>query len=189
MIRDLITGSRSCRRFDSHTAITRATLEELVDLARLSPSGANLQPLKFHLSCDAETNDAIFPLLGWAGYLEDWPGPAEDERPVAYITILGDKKVREGFGCDHGIAAQSIMLGATEKGLAGCIIGSIDRKKMRSALQLSEQFDILLVLAMGKPAERIVIEPLGADGSIEYWRDDQDVHHVPKRALDEIIVN
>ena len=189
MIRDLITGNRSCRRFDSQAPIARATLEKLVELARLSPTGSNLQPLKFHLSYEAETNDAIFPQLGWAGYLEDWPGPADSERPVAYITILNDTKIREGAGCDQGIAAQSILLGATEQGLAGCIIGSIDRKELRSALNVPDHFDILLVLALGRPAEKIVIEPLGADGSIEYWRDDQDVHHVPKRALDDIIVN
>src|SRR3972149_7731287 len=110
MTRDLITESRSRRRFDGRAAISRKTLEELVELARLSPTGSNLQPLKFHLSCDAETTSLIFPHLGWAGYLEDWPGPAEGERPTAYITILGDRGIREGFDCDHGIAAQSIML-------------------------------------------------------------------------------
>ena len=164
-------------------------MRDLVDLARLSASGANLQPLKFHLSCQATTNGLIFPQLGWAGYLEDWSGPAPEERPTAYITILGDKRIREGFGCDHGIAAQSIMLGAVEAGLGGCMIGSIERKALRDALQLPEHFDILLVLALGKPAEKAVIEPLDAEGSIKYWRDDQDIHHVPKRALDDLIVS
>ena len=189
MIRDLIKRNRSCRRFDGQATVSDATLRELVDLARLSASGANFQPLKYHLSCAAKTNALIFPLLGWAGYLEDWDGPAPDERPTAYITILGDKRIREGFGCDHGIAAQSIMLGATERGLAGCIIGSINRKEMRAALELPEHFDLLLVLALGKPAEKIVLEPLGPDGSIKYWRDEQGRHHVPKRPLDEIVVN
>ena len=188
MIRDLIQQNRSYRRFDSQVAISRETLLELVDLARLSGSGANLQPLKFHLSHTAATNDLIFPLLGWAGYLEDWPGPAPGERPTAYITILGDKRIREGFGCDHGIAAQSILLGAVEQGLGGCMIGSVERKELRAALDLPEHFDILLVLALGKPAEQCVIEPLDADGSIKYWRDDQEVHHVPKRPLDEIVL-
>ena len=189
MIRDLVMNNRSCRRFDGEASIDRKTLEELVDLARLSPTGANLQPLKFHLSCDAETNALIYPCLAWAGYLEDWPGPVEDERPTAYITILGDERIRKGFGCDHGIAAQSIMLGATEEGLRGCMIGSVERKQMRAALQLPEHFDILLVLALGKPVEKIVLEPLPDDGSIRYWRDEQDVHHVPKRSLAEILVN
>ena len=189
MIRDLVISNRSCRRFDSQATIDRKTLEELVDLARLSASGANLQPLKFHLSCDAETNALIYPCLSWAGYIEDWPGPAEDERPTAYITILGDERVRKGFGCDQGIAAQSIMLGATELGLAGCMIGSVDRKQVRTALELPGHFDILLVLALGKPAEKVVLEPLPEDGSIKYWRDDQNVHHVPKRSLTELLVN
>lgn len=189
MIRDLVMNNRSCRRFDGKGSIDRKTLEELVDLARLSPTGANLQPLKFHLSCDAETNALIYPCLAWAGYLEDWPGPVEDERPTAYITILGDERIRKGFGCDHGIAAQSMMLGATELGLRGCMIGSVERKQMRAALKLPEHFDILLVLALGKPVEKVVLEPLPDDGSIKYWRDEQEVHHVPKRSLAELLVN
>lgn len=189
MLKDLIRQNRSYRRFDQSHAIDTATLKELVDLARLSASGSNFQPLKYILSNDPETNTAIFKRLGWAGYLTNWHGPAEGERPSAYIVILGDTAIKTGVDTDKGIAAQSIMLGASEKGLGGCMIGSIDQEGLRADLDIDDRFEILMVLALGKPAETVVIEAVGADGSIKFWRDPDDVHHVPKRALDEIIVD
>jgi len=188
MLKDLILKNRSFRRFDGSHAIERETLRELVDLARLSASAANLQPLKYMLSCDAETNAKVFSHLAWAGYLTDWDGPAEHERPTAYILILGDTALAPKFNCDHGIAAQSILLGAAERGLGGCMIGSIKRDELRAALAIPDRLQILLVLALGKPTEHIVIEPLGENGGIEYWRNSAGVHHVPKRGLNEIII-
>ncbi|MHC4645973.1 MAG: nitroreductase family protein [Planctomycetota bacterium] len=188
MIKDLVTKSRSYRRFVQEFPIERRTLTELIDLARLSPSGANLQPLKYMLSRDGEKNAEIFRHLAWAGYLKDWPGPAEGERPSAYVIILSDTEIRKSTGCDHGIAAQSILLGAAEKGLGGCIIASIQQEQLREALDIASRYEILLVLALGKPAEKVVIEELGPDGDIKYWRDPQGIHHVPKRPLDEIIL-
>jgi len=188
IIRDLVVRNRSIRRFDPAVSIDRATLRELVDLARLSASSRNLQPLKYILSAEPDRNAVIFEQLAWAGYLTDWDGPDENERPAAYIIILGDRAIAEHINCDHGIAAQSILLGAAERGLGGCIIGSVQRDPLRHALDIPEQLDILLVIALGKPAETIVIEPVGPDGAIEFWRDETGVHHVPKRALDEIII-
>jgi nitroreductase len=164
------------------------TLRELVNLARLSASGSNLQPLKYVLSSDPATNAKIFPHTRWAGYLEDWEGPADGERPAAYVIILGDTEIRSSFGCDHGIAAQSIMLGASERGLGGCILGALDRSALREALGIPERYDILLALALGKPKETVVLEDVGPDGDIEYYRDENDVHHVPKRSLEELIL-
>jgi nitroreductase len=188
MIRDLILKNRSYRRFYQDQAVERDTLEELVDLARLSASGGNRQPLKYILSCEAEKNALIFPHLAWAGYLKDWPGPVEGERPSAYVVILGDKTVSASFGCDQGIAAQSILLGAVEKGLGGCMIGSISADGLRAALGIPENLEILLVIALGKPKETVTIEKVDASGSIQYWRDAKGVHHVPKRRLDDIIL-
>ncbi len=188
MLHDLIARSRSCRRFDETFVIDRTTLESLVKLARLSPSAANLQPLKYILSCDTETNAAIFPHLTWAGYLKDWPGPAEGERPSAYIIILGDTKVSRNFGCDHGIAAQSMLLGAAEEELAGCMIGLVARDDLRETLSIPSRYEILLVIALGKPAEQVVIEEVGAQGDIKYWRDAEGTHHVPKRPLQDLIL-
>jgi nitroreductase len=159
-----------------------------VDLARLSASAANLQPLKYLLSCDPEKNALIFRHLAWAAYLKDWGGPAPGERPGAYIVILGDTAISHTFGCDHGIAAQSILLGAREKGLAGCMIGLIKREELRQALSIPIQYEILLVIALGKPREQAVIDEVGPNGDIKYWRDSAGVHHVPKRSLQELIV-
>jgi nitroreductase len=188
MIKDLIAKSRSYRRFFQEVPIDRRILRELVELARLSPSAANLQPLKYILSCEAKKNGLIFQHLGWAGYLKDWPGPSEGERPSAYIIILGDTEITRSFGCDHGIAAQSILLGAAEKGLGGCIIGTVKREELRKALDIPSRYEILIVLALGKPKETVVVEPIGPAGDIKYWRDNQGVHHVPKRSLDSIII-
>ena len=188
-VKELVRNSRSYRRFYQDTQIELDTLRELVNLARLSPSARNAQPLKYILSCEPKKNDLIFPHLGWAGYLKDWPGPTEGERPSAYIIILGDTRLSQHFGCDHGIAAQSILLGATEKGLGGCIIASIQKEQLRRATNIPPELEILLVIALGKPKETVLIEPVGLDGDIKYWRDEQGRHHLPKRDLDEIIVD
>lgn len=188
MLRELIERNRSYRRFHQNVAVDRGTLEELVDLARLSPSAANRQPLKFILSAEPGSNAAIFPHLAWAGYLADWPGPVEGERPSAYIIILGDKELSPSFGCDHGIAAQSMLLGATERGLGGCMIGSIQRDKLGQVLAIPARYEVLLVLALGRPKETVVLETVDAGGDIKYWRDSAGVHHVPKRRLTDLVV-
>jgi nitroreductase len=188
MISELVKANRSCRRFYEDHQVELKTLEELVDLARLSASGANLQPLKYILACQPDINAQIFSCLAWAGYLKDWPGPESGERPSGYIVILGDTTISKEFGVDHGIAGQSMLLGARDKGLAGCMIGSINRKDLRPMLNIESHLKILLVLAIGKPKEEVVIEPVGPDGNIRYWRDAEAVHHVPKRPLSDLIV-
>jgi len=189
MIRDLIVKNRSYRRFAQQPAIDHAALESLVDLARLSASGGNLQPLKFLLACTPERNAQIFPLLEWAGYLEDWPGPGEGERPTAYVVICHDTEISASSMCDHGIAGQSILLGAAERGIGGCMIGSVDRQKLRTELGIPDHLRILLVLALGYPGETVQLESVGQDDDIRYWRDANGVHHVPKRDLSDLIVN
>jgi nitroreductase len=188
MIRDLIIKNRSYRRFYQEVDIKLETLKELVDLARLSASARNIQPLKYILSCEPQRNSLIFPHLAWAGYLTGWSGPCEGERPSAYIIILGNTEISRFVDYDAGIAAQSILLGATEKGLGGCMIASIDREGLRKALDIPPRYEILLVLALGKPRETVVIEMVGPSGDIKYWRDSKSVHHVPKRPLDDIII-
>jgi nitroreductase len=188
MLRDLILKNRSYRRFYQDIPVSLETLKELVDLARLCASGANRQPLKYILTCDPATNAQVFETLAWAGYLQDWPGPVDGERPAAYIVILGDKTISQAFGCDHGIAAQSILLGATEMGLGGCMIGSVKRAELSLVMSIPPEYEILLVIALGKPKETVVLEAVGPGGDIRYWRDEHAVHHVPKRSLSEIIV-
>jgi len=186
---DLVRRNRSYRRFYEDVAIDRETLYDLVDLARHSASGNNLQPLKFFLTWHPERNARIFPHLTWAGYLTDWPGPGEGERPAAYIVVLGDTRIRRTFTYDCGIAVQSILLGATERGLGGCLIGSVARAELRRELDLPSHLEILLVIALGKPRETVRLETVGPDGNVRYWRDEDGVHHVPKRPLDELIID
>jgi nitroreductase len=187
-IKKLVSKNRSYRRFYEDFPIEYETLRGLVDLARLSASAGNLQPLRYILSCDPKKNALIFSNLAWAMYLKDWAGPSEGERPAAYIIILEDTKLSHPLRCDHGIAAQSILLGATEKGLGGCIIGAIKKRELCDALKIPARYEILLVLALGKPKGKVVIETVGPDGDIKYWRDSKGIHHVPKRSLDDIII-
>lgn len=188
MIHDLVTKTRSCRRFHQSERVTPDQLKSLVDLARLSASAGNLQALKFILCADPDRNAMVFPYLAWAAYLNDWDGPPEGERPSAYIVIVGDKEITDAFGCNHGIAAQSILLGATEMGLGGCIIQSVQRERLRAQFTLPGRYEVLLVIALGVPKEVVVIED-ARDGEIRYWRDADGVHHVPKRLLSDIILD
>jgi nitroreductase len=188
MIRDLILNNRSYRRFYEEVDIKLETLRELVDLARLSASAMNAQPLKYIPSCEPQRNSLIFPHLAWATFLKTWAGPAEGERPSAYIIILGDTEISRFLAYDAGIAAQSILLGATEKCLGGCMIANIKKEGLRKALDIPPRYEILLVLALGKPREKVVIETVGDSGDTKYWRDSEGVHHVPKRPLDDIII-
>jgi nitroreductase len=187
MLKDLILKNRSYRRFFQEEKISIDQLHDWVDLARNSASARNSQSLKYILSTDEPLNSEIFGQLSWAGYLTTWKGPEEGERPSAYIVLLHDTLISGNYFCDDGIAMQSILLGATETGFGGCIIHSVNRNKLREILNLSEQYEILYVLALGKPKETVLLEEM-KDGDVKYWRDEKEGHHVPKRSLDEIIL-
>lgn len=187
MIKDLILKNRSYRIYDEGFRISDETLRSLIELARFCPSAANLQPLKFLLCKTEEKNRLIFGTLSWAGYLTQWPGPSEGERPSAYIVLLGDTSISRNFHCDAGIVCQSILLGAVELGLGGCILGSIDREEIRRLFSIPDDYEILYVIALGKPTEGIVVEDISEDGNIRYWRDENGTHHVPKRLTEELI--
>lgn len=188
MIKEIVMRNRSVRRFNREREIAENELLDLVDLARMSASAANRQPLKFKLSWRPETNEIIFPKLAWAGYLNEWEGPREGEKPTAYIIILGDTTIADNYFVDHGIAAQSILLGAVEKGLGGCMIAAFDRESMREDLEIPKHLEPLLVIALGEPGEKIVLEEV-KDGDIRYYRDEDSIHHVPKRPLKDIVID
>ena len=187
--KELVKENRSCRRFDNGHKIQRETLEELVDLARHCASAGNKQPLKYILSTSEQKNDQIFSCLGWAAYLTDWKGPEKAEQPTAYIVVMGDKTVADNFWCDHGIAAQTILLGARDQGLAGCMFAAINIKKLADFLNIEDHLEVKLVIALGKPVETIVIDEVNEIGDIRYFRDEKKVHHVPKRKLSDLIVS
>ena len=187
MLKDLILKNRSYRRYFQSEKIAASMLRDWIDLARNSASARNSQSLKYIISTDESFNAMIFDQLSWAGYLTDWKGPEEGERPSAYIIMLHDTLITPNYFCDDGIATQSMLLGAVEAGYGGCIIHSVNRKKLREILNLSEQFEIIQVLALGKPKEEVVLDKI-LNGDVKYWRDGNKVHHVPKRSLDEIIL-
>ncbi len=188
MIEDLVKRTRSCRRFNQDRPVSMEMLEYLVNLGRLSGSAANRQPLRYVISCDRKVNAEIFACLAWAAYLKDWKGPSEGQRPAAYIVMLGDTGITSQFWCDDGIAGQSILLGAREKGIAGCMIGAIQHDRLKKVLSIEDRYKIMLVIALGEPAEEVVIETVAEGGDIRYWRDEQGVHHVPKRPMSEVII-
>ena len=187
--KDLARNNRSYRRFDESFFIERTTLVEFIELARFAASGRNDQPLKYFLSNEQYLNKEIFSNLAWAGHLKKWPGPEEGERPSAYIIVLLDHHIANNYFCDDGIAMQNILLGAVEKGLGGCIIQSINKSQLSATLRLPDQLEIIDVIALGKPLETVVITGVGADGDIRYYRDENGVHYVPKRSLEELIIN
>jgi nitroreductase len=186
-LKQIIEKNRSYRRFYQQERISDEQLRSWVDLARLSASGANKQVIKY-LLLNSETDcDKLFPMLGWAGYLKDWAGPENGEQPAAYIVMLADTRIAKQYYCDHGIASQSILLGAVNEGFGGCIVANVQRTKVIEAFHIPDYFEVIQVIALGKPKEVVVIEEVATDGDIRYWRDAQGVHHVPKRSLDEII--
>ncbi len=187
-LQELVEKNRSYRRFYQSEPVPDEALQMLINLARITPSTSNKQPLKYLLSNSSEMNSNIFSTLSWAGFLTDWPGPEEGERPSAYIIVLGDTTIARGWSADPGIVMQTMLLGAVEMGFGGCIFGSVKRERLADLLSIPEQFEILYVLALGKPKEQVVLEEVGEDGDSRYYRDGNGVHHVPKRALKDLII-
>lgn len=186
----LILQSRSYRKFAAEPAVTRELMLKWIDNARLTMSSVNIQPIKYYLSSSAKTNAAIRPHTHWAKNLKNYDGPQEGENPTGYILVCVDGKILnanvERFAKDIGIVSQTIMLSAAEDGFGGCMIGSFDKGQLHELFKLSETTEIALVLALGKPDERIVLEDLKEGEPFNYYRDENNVHHVPKRLLNDI---
>ena len=185
---DLVRNNRSYRRFDGHHAIEAETLRELVELARITPSAMNKQPLKYIISCGSSMNARIYETLAWAGSLKDWDGPEPAERPTGYIVMLVDKELNPNAANDIGIAAQTMLLAAVDKGLGGCMVGSIKRPELQKILSVPEGLEIGLVVALGRPIERVVLEDAAPGASVAYYREPDQTHHVPKRTLKEVLI-
>jgi nitroreductase len=185
--KQIVLSNRSYRRFDQAHALTRQALLELVELARNTPSAGNRQSLRYLVSCSEEMNSRIFDTLGWAASLPDWDGPEQGERPSGYIVIVAGSP-NEWTRVDLGIAAQTILLGAAAAGLGGCMIGNLRKESLKRVLELESGLDILLVIALGKPVEEVVLEELEEGQPVTYYRTEDRVHHVPKRKLEELVI-
>ena len=190
MIQELVKQTRTVRRYKEEEPVDPRIVEELVNLARFGGSARNGQPLKYMIVIEKDMCEQVFPHLGWAGYLTDWPGPEPGERPTAYIICLLAKDRCKGpeseAHFDLGISTQNMLLGAAEKGIFGCRIASLSNK-LSDTLAIDEGHKILLVLALGYPAEKVVVEEMKTESDIKYWRDSDGVHHVPKRSLKDIL--
>ena len=187
MIKDYIVKNRSYRRFIQNHKIDTLLMEELIDCARLSPSAGNQQRLRFKIVNTKEENEKVFSTLSWAGYLQDWNGPREGEKPSAYVIILTTENDSTKVDCDAGIACQSILLGAVGENLRGCIFGSVDKAKLREEISIPDDLELVYVIALGMPQERVIINKV-KNNDIRYWRDEKGVHHVPKLSLEDIII-
>lgn len=186
MIKELVKKNRSYRRFYQEKKLTRQQLMELVETARLTPSAANRQPFKYRIVCDKEENEKVFRLLGFAGYLKDWDGPSEGEKPTGYIVITCPENVNDEV--DAGIVGQTMLLAATEAGFGGCFFGNVKRNELKAQLNIPSELKIVYVIAFGYPKEEVVLEDIPADGDIKYYRDENQVHHVPKKRIEDIVL-
>lgn len=191
MLKDLLKKNRSYRGYDESRKISREELEELVEYTRLCPATANIQPLKYYLAWEPESLAKIQELTKWAGALPHLNLPREGMRPTGFIIICQDTRISNNatsFLKDVGIVAQTMLLGAAEKGLGGCMIGSFNKETMMEQLGLADYLMLHLVVALGAPAEEIVLEDAPEGKEVKYYRDENDVHHVPKRTLKELIL-
>lgn len=185
----LVLKNRSYRRFYEEESISMETLEKLASLGRIVPSSANSQAIKFMLIHTPDENAKVYKTLGWAGMLADWDGPVEGERPSAYIVLLGDLALGKNKLMDDGIIAQTILLGATSEGYGGCMLGNINRTELSKAFDIDlKKYSIDLVIALGKHKEEIILEEITPFHDNRYYRDEQGIHHVPKRHLEELII-
>lgn len=186
MLKDILFRNRSYRRFYQKERIPDDRLKEWIGLTRFCASARNAQALRYCIVNSEEECARIFPQLAWAGYLTDWAGPEEGERPAAYLIQLLDTRITENCLCDDGIQAQTILLGVVESGFGGCIIKAFKNEVLREILNLPAHMKILYVIALGKPKETVVLEEIRNE-DYKYWRDVGGVHHVPKRKTDELI--
>lgn len=191
MLRDLVLENRSYRSFDEKYPISRELLTAWIDNARLTPSAVNLQPLKYRIVDTREGVEKVLPHTAWAGLLKDVKLPPEGHHPAAFVAICHDTTIRENPGSsatDVGIAAMTLLLSATEAGYGGCMIGAFDRDRVGEVLRIPEKYVPVLLVALGKPDELVFLSEPKDPTNVAYYRDDHNLHFVPKRKLDDILI-
>lgn len=192
MFIDLVKKSRSYRGYDETRRITREELTDFVDCARFAPSSVNRQPFRYYLAYEREQLDKIQPLTGWARALPEKKLPYPGKRPTAFVVICQDTALDSDlnrYQRDVGIVAQTMLLAAAERELGGVMIGNFNPEKLSEALELPENIVPMLIVAFGRPDEEIVLTEIAEGESVKYYRDENDVHYVPKRRLEDVIFN
>jgi len=181
---DAILSRRSIRRFQQKP-IEPDLLKKLVNAGRLAPSAANIQPLEYFVVNDKDLCVQIFDTIGWAGYIKPKWTPSEKERPVAYIIVL-NKNVEKNWNIrDASLSSENIVLAAEAEGIGSCILLNIDKEKIRKIIKIPEDLQIDSVIALGYKSEKSVVEDYV--DSVEYWQDEKQVLHVPKKKLEDIL--
>lgn len=191
MFKDLVKASRSYRGYDESYHFTREELEEFVDCARYAPSSVNAQPFRYYLAWERDEVDKIQKMTKWARALPEMDLPHPGMRPTGFIVICQDLEIGTSmarYQKDVGIVAQTILLAAAEKGLGGCMIGNYGANVVKEGLNLGDHFAPMLIIALGKPKEEIVITEIEKGENTNYYRDENDVHYVPKRKLKDIVM-
>ncbi len=186
MFSELVKSARSFRNFDPSYKISDKTMRELIELCRYTPSTANSQSIKFAYANSESSCEKIFPMLGWAGYIKENKPPYDGNVPTAYILVCYDTAISNELEIDAGICAQTIVLGAMDKGIGACMIGSFNKEKAAELFSLPENIKPRLFIALGRPAETVEIVDI-KNGDVKYYRDGKKVHIVPKRTTDELI--
>ena len=186
MLLDLVKRARSYRRYDPTKPLSKDDLKAFVEAARLTPSAGNLQRLRYLAVTEKSEVLTLTKEVKWAGYLSDWDGPADGEAPAAYLILLSPESTGVSQ-IDVGIAAETILLAAAEAGVGGCMILNFPREALTERYKLASNYKIELVISLGVPAEKVEIETM-KEGNVRYYRDENDVHHVPKRALSEVFL-
>ncbi|MCT4614133.1 MAG: nitroreductase family protein [Marinifilaceae bacterium] len=186
-IKELIKKNRSYRRFFQNERINENQLKNWVDNARLGASGRNAQSMKYKIIFREDECLKVFKTCKWAGYLSDWDGPIDGEQASAYIIVCNDEEISKNYFCDDGIAIQNILLSAVESGFGGCVVKAFDVKKIKELFNLTDNIHPIEIIALGKPKEQVVICEM-ENNKIEYYRDENQIHYVPKRKLEDIII-
>lgn len=192
MLKDIVKYSRSYRGYDETYRFTKEELMDFVDCARYAPSSVNAQPFRYYISWEKEEVDIIQGLTKWARALPDMQLPHKGKCPTAFVIICQDTNLSDAMNRYHrdvGIVAQTMLLAAAEKGLGGCMIGNFGAQSVKETLKLPENLQPMLIVAFGKPDEKIVLTEIEEGESIKYYRDENDVHYVPKRKLQDIVVS
>lgn len=186
--KELVMSNRTCRRYDNSKKVEMEKLVEFAELSRYIASGTNKQALRFVLINDEVGCERLYNDLGWAGYLKDWNGPIESERPTAYIVVVADTEYAKPMGEDLGIISQTITLAARSEGMASCIFKAFNPQVVAQSLELEEKYLPMIVVSVGYPVEEVVIDDIRVGEDIKYYRDENGVHHVPKIVLEDLIV-
>lgn len=184
----LVEAARTCRRFDEASPLTPKDLDWLLGCARLAPSARNAQVIRYVTVLRGKTLDSLFGMTRWAGALPDWDGPEPGERPTAFIAMLLPDGHDRLAMVDAGIACQTVQLAAASRGMGCCIIQSFDHAAADALLQIPSGMHAFLLLALGVAREKRVACAAAPEMSLAYWRDAAGVHHVPKLALDQLVL-